>query len=322
MRFRIAFAVSATVLAAWGSAMSQDAPKPVKPKRTPEEEAERKVIMDKMRDRRLAEEIQKVEAALPDKPAVAPQKPRKLLVFSSVGGKKSQYSPVPLGAKTFELLGRKTGAYEPVLGDDPLVFEPGKLKDFDAVLLNNVTGDFLPQESQRKSLIDFVKSGKGVAGIHGAAAASAKWPEYVEMIGAFSSGHPFTSAVVKLDDPASPLNAAFEGKGFEIRDEIFTFKEPYSRDKLRILLSVDFDKSDEARQNAEKQATSDKWKPRGDKDYALSWIREYGQGRVFYGSFGNVHSIYWNPAILRHYLAGIQYALGDMKADATPSAKK
>ena len=31
--------------------------------------------------------------------------------------------------------------------------------------------------------------------------------------------------------------------------------------------------------------------------------------------------VYWQPTVLRHYLAGIQYAVpGDLPADATPSA--
>lgn len=39
-----------------------------------------------------------------------------------------------------------------------------------------------------------------------------------------------------------------------------------------------------------------------------------------------VHSdtdtIFWNKQILQHLLDGIQFALGDLKADATPSASK
>jgi hypothetical protein len=34
-----------------------------------------------------------------------------------------------------------------------------------------------------------------------------------------------------------------------------------------------------------------------------------------------VHEIFWNPMILQHWLDGIQFALGDLKADTTPSAK-
>jgi len=114
---------------------------------------------------------------------------------------------------------------------------------------------------------------------------------------------------VKLDDPRSPINAPFEGKGFEITDEIYTFKEPYSREKLRILLSIDWENSGEL-----------KGANRPDNDYALSWIREYGRGRVFYCAFGHMEPVWWNPKILAHLLAGVQYALGDLKADATPSA--
>ena len=30
--------------------------------------------------------------------------------------------------------------------------------------------------------------------------------------------------------------------------------------------------------------------------------------------------VFWNPAVLRHYLDGIQFALRDLPADATPNA--
>jgi hypothetical protein len=103
----------------------------------------------------------------------------------------------------------------------------------------------------------------------------------------------------------------FEGKGFEISDEIYTFKDPYSRDKLHLLMSIDW----------ENQAVDKQKANRADNDYALSWIRDYGSGRVFYCGFGHDHPIFWNTTILKHYLAGIQYAMGDLKADATPSAK-
>ncbi|MEA3365531.1 MAG: HEAT repeat domain-containing protein, partial [Candidatus Hydrogenedentes bacterium] len=60
---------------------------------------------------------------------------------------------------------------------------------------------------------------------------------------------------------------------------------------------------------------------RDDDDFAVSWVRTYGEGRVFYCSLGHRHEIFWNPAILQHYLDGIQFALGDLAADTTPSAQ-
>jgi hypothetical protein len=60
---------------------------------------------------------------------------------------------------------------------------------------------------------------------------------------------------------------------------------------------------------------------RADGDFAVSWVRNYGKGRVFYCSLGHRNEIFWNPAVLQHYLDGIQFALGDLPADAAPSAK-
>ena len=258
-----------------------------------------------------ADEVAKVTEAMPTAPIVKPAKPRKLLIFSLT--KEFAHSSVAIGAKAFEIMGAKTGAWESVNTLDPSYFAPDKIKDFDAIIMNNTTGRALiTDEVQRQSILDFVKGGKGIVGVHSATDAFyEKWPEYGEMMGGFFHGHPFGKITVKLDDPTSPLTAMFEGKGFEIRDEIYTFKDPYSREKLHILMSIDW----------ENQAVDKQKANRADNDYALSWIHQYGQGRAFYCAFGHDHAIFWNTTILKHYLAGIQYAMGDLKADATPIAK-
>ena len=58
-----------------------------------------------------------------------------------------------------------------------------------------------------------------------------------------------------------------------------------------------------------------------DDDYALSWIRREGKGRVFYEAHGHSETIYAMKPMLEHVLAGMQYALGDLKADDSPSVK-
>ena len=60
---------------------------------------------------------------------------------------------------------------------------------------------------------------------------------------------------------------------------------------------------------------------KADGPYPISWVGTYGKGRTFYCSLGHREEIYCNPAILKHYLAGIQYVLGDLDADATPTCK-
>ena len=265
-------------------------------------------------DRPIPEDqIKKVDEALPDKPMAAPAKPRKVIIFTMTAG--FRHSSIPLAAKTLEMMGKKTGAWEATVSDDPNMFAADKLAGFDAIIQDQCTGDIfgkLPKEKQeeyRQALLDFVKNGKGLAGLHAATDCWGNWKDYGDMIGGYFKGHPFGHISVKVDDPASPLNAMFDGKGFEVKDEIYTFKEPYSRDKLHVLLSMDWPNSGYGKGN------------RDDNDYALSWIREYGQGRVFYSAFGHQDHIFWDKPILMHFLAGVQYALGDLKADATPSAK-
>jgi len=257
------------------------------------------------------DEIAKVTEAMPTAPIAKPAKPRKLLVFSLTKG--FPHSSVSIGGKAFEIMGAKTGAWETVITTDPSCFTPENLKNFDAVVMNNTTGrELITEPAQKQALLDFVKGGKGIIGVHSALDAFyEKWPEYGEMMGGFFAGHPFRKITVKLDDPTSPLTAMFDGKGFEISDVIYTFKDPYSREKLHLLMSIDWEN-----QNVDKQKSN-----RADNDFALAWIRDFGQGRVFYCCFGHDHQIFWTPTILKFYLAGIQYAMGDLKADATPIAK-
>lgn len=59
---------------------------------------------------------------------------------------------------------------------------------------------------------------------------------------------------------------------------------------------------------------------RPDKDYAVSWVRAYVKGRVFYTTLGHDATTYWNPVFLKHLLAGVQFAIGDLEGERAPVA--
>jgi len=275
-------------------------------------------------------EVQKIKAALPDKPEVPPQKPRKLLVFYRTDG--FPHSVIPEFNTMLELLGEKTGAYKATLSQSYGDLTAERLREFDAVYFNNTCRMATP-EPVKKALQDYVKSGKGFAGNHGAGDNWHDWPEGLEMIGCKFVCHPYGRIQVKVDDPRSPLTAVFNGQPFPFQDEIYAFTEPYSRANLRVLLSIDYANSPDvakAEENLKKRAATPDAKPsdmqfvaaaRDDHDYAIAWIRPWGQGRVFYCSLGHRNEVTWDPAIVRFNLAGIQYALGDLKADDRPLAK-
>ena len=118
---------------------------------------------------------------------------------------------------------------------------------------------------------------------------------------------------MKIDDPKSPLTAMFKGQGFVVHDETYTIgTNSFSRANVHVLTSIDY-----AKMSATDRALEDH--PRADHDYALSWIKREGQGRVFYEAHGHSERIYAMKPMLEHLLAGLQYAIGDLKADDSPS---
>ena len=294
-----------------------------------------------------ASDISAMMAALPDKPYVAPESPRKILVLCKANG--FVHSSIPLASKMVEYMGDRTGAWTTTISYDNAVITPENLKQYDALFLDSTTGAFLDDpndpsgtEIRKKALLDFVKSGKGLAGIHaatdsyhgrggapatppaaGAPAAAAQpqgtWPEFNEMIGGFFKFHwsyP-TLISVKIDDPKSPLTQMFNPKGYDIVDETYTFaQDSFSRKRVHVLTSINYDKMSQNDKDKEPAATR-----RTDGDYALSYIQHVGNGRVFYEAHGHDEKVYFSRPFLAHMLAGIQYALGDLKADDSPSVK-
>jgi len=269
-----------------------------------------------------AEQKQKIEAALPAKAFAAPRKPRRLLIFDlnvNYGG----HGSIPTANQAFTLMGAKTGAFETEVSKDPAVFAPESLKRFDAVFFNNTVGNLFEDPALRQSLIEFVYGGGGLMGVHGTSVAFMKWPGAIEdwpefgiMLGARGANHKANNEHVflKVEDPTHPITQPFGGD-FDYRDEFFRVHEPYSRNRVRVLLSIDTVKTDM------KQTPSLGKVERADNDYALAWVRQYGRGRVFYCGFAHHPSVFWDPKMLQFYLAATQFALGDLDAPTTPSAK-
>ncbi|MFT4638029.1 MAG: type 1 glutamine amidotransferase [Verrucomicrobiales bacterium] len=266
--------------------------------------------------------VEKIMAALPKEAPAEPGAPRKVLVFSKTNG--FRHGSIPTGILSLTKMGEKTGAFEVTASEDESVFEKESLDQFDAVIMLNTTGEvFLPkdgpadeagkqkakerEDSLKRNLLAFVREGKGLAGMHSATDTYKNWKEYNDMMGGAFVSHPWHEKVLlKNVDPKSPLNAAFNGEGFEVTDEIYMFRDDTALAKdRRMLLTLD-PKMDLSKGK------------RADGLYAVSWMDTYGRGRVFYCSLGHRDEIFWNEAVLKHYLAGIQFALGDLEAEATP----
>lgn len=255
------------------------------------------------------DQLQKMEQAISTLKAEKPAKARKILVFSQTLG--FRHASIPHGHAALRMLGEKTGAFNSDHTEDITQLEPKNIQPYDAIVFLNTTGELVTTASMQKGLLKFISEGKGFVGIHAATDCCYEWHEYGEMLGGYFNGHPWNAdrkVVLKLDDPDHPINKPFGGKPFEVTDEIYQFKEPYSRNRVRVLTSLDTEKTD----------MDVPGKTRADNDYGVSWVRSFGKGRVFNCSLGHNEHIYWDSVVLGHYLAGIQFALGDLEAPTDP----
>lgn len=259
---------------------------------------------------------------IPPKAPAAPRKPRRLLLFDvnvTYGGHPARFA----ANDAFTLMGTSTGAFEAVVSRDPEVFRPESLKQFDAVCFNSTVGLLFDDPTLQQSLADFVYGGGGLLGIHASTFAfidwdgkrGDTWPVFGTMLGARGGSHADQNELVtvKLDDPTHPLNAVFGGQGFDYRDEFFRVQAPYSRDRDRVLFSIDGTKTDLASHKLPDELK----KPDG--DYPLAWVRNYGRGRVCYSTIGHNERVFADPTMLAFYLGAIQFVLGDLPAPTLPS---
>lgn len=202
------------------------------------------------------------------------------------------------------------------------VLRPVNLKNYDAVIFDNTSGEMpLPDHA---GFLEWIKSGKAFIGIHAATDTlrSHTLPDgtkpYIAMIGAEFDGHgPQVSVDVINQDPA---HAACKDvpKSWVVYDEIYRMKN-FDRKTVHGLLTLDKHPNDKT-----------------PGDFPVAWCKAYGKGRVFYTSLGHRADV-WDdatepnykrqndPQVARtyqqHLLSGILWALGLAPGSAEPQVK-
>jgi type 1 glutamine amidotransferase/sugar phosphate isomerase/epimerase len=258
----------------------------------------------------------KIEAAIPRTAPATPQKPRKLLVLDQRGG----HATIANTNYAIELMGKSTGAYEAVFSNDLDNLKYDKIRQYDAVILDSTESDVSADPAVREGLLRYVREGGGIGGIHAASWSAAFWPELMEMFGASQGAHRTEPATLKIDDLNSPLMKSFGGQPFTFTDEYYRMADTgpqgtyYSRDKVHVLFSVDAAKTPDFNSGRTPFI-------RKDDDYAVAWIKGYGKGRVFFTCLGHTPDMFTDPKFNGFLLATLQFLLGDLPADTTPSSE-
>jgi len=271
--------------------------------------------------------IRRIEKLAPEKPEVQPQKPGKVLVFDLFTG--FDHWVIPHTDAVLKVLATKSGACAIEFSKDIYKFEKDSLKVYDAIVLNNNCSvgprrdlflDVLDQDKnltdeQRKkkaneleaNLIEFVDNGGGLMVVHGAIVMQNNSQAFSEMVGGSFDYHPVQQQVsLTLCEPNHQLVKAFEGKPFIHTDEPYLFNKAYAQKNFRPLLAM------HAKQL---KGLSNEM---GEDIQYVAWIKRFGKGRVFYVSPSHNAQSYEDSRLLKFYLDGLQYALGDLKCDDSP----
>jgi putative membrane-bound dehydrogenase-like protein len=176
---------------------------------------------------------------------------------------------------------------------DPDDMNEAYLKNFDGLVLyanyDTITKD------QEKALLNFVKDGKGFIPLHCASYCFRNSDEAVEMIGGQFSSHKVDSFPAVIIKPEHPIM-----KGI---NAFVTKDETYVHTKISKNIEVLTERVE------------------GDHHEPYTWVRPYGQGRVFYTAYGHDEITFNNPGFLKLVKNGILWAVGD-KARANLAAFK
>ena len=267
-------------------------------------------------DRLDAAMREQIDAAIPRQAPAKPARPRKLLVTDIQ--MYSGHSTIPHGNHMIELMAKHTGAFEATFSNDQELLKYPKIKEFDAVFFNNVCGMVHNDPEVREGILRFVREGGGLGGNHAVTYANLNWPEFTDMMGGWAGQHRVEEQVIKIDDPGSPLMKPFGSEPFTHTDEFYIFPpySPYSREKQHVLMSIDVEKSDRGFGGRFSELST-----RPDQDYGVAWVKGYGKGRTYFTPLGHTTIMYTDKRWTGHLLAAIQYLLGDLSTDETPSAK-
>jgi len=250
-----------------------------------------------------------------DEPTVPPR----ILCVSVTTG--FRHGSIGVAEGVLESIGREGGRYHleylrmpPGRREDPewqeqlaaqfaRAFAPEMLADFEGVMFVSTTGELpLPDID---GFLDWIRSGKAFIGFHAASDTLKSSDAYVEMIGGHFAGHPWNAGgehAFVNHEPGHPVAAMFPPR-FRWRDEIYQYDPRYKPDNVRVLISLDMAAST----------------PRHPWHVPVSWVRDYGKGRVFYTNFGHNESTWSDPTFQEHAAEGIAWALGRREGPAEPN---
>ncbi len=227
---------------------------------------------------------------------------RRVLVYTK-NGKGYVHDNIAASVAAIKQLGA-TNNFAVDVSDDPAVFTDQNLKQYKALVFDNVNNNIFDNEEQKSVFQHYIRAGGGFVGIHSACGAMRDWPWFWELIGGKFLRHPkLQTFTVKVKD-AKDISTAHLPATFQWTDE-FYFLEHMPKGR-HILLAGDLTTlNDPAKEKYPGKAFGD--------EFPLAWRREFEGARTWYTALGHKPEHYSDPKLTQHILGGILWAMGENK---------
>lgn len=239
----------------------------------------------------------------------------RLLVFSGQPDGIYHHDAIDWGIQLLKTLAPKGGfAYDTTT--NVASFTDANLAKYDAVLMNcNCRHTRMFSQPQRDALQKFVRSGKGWAATHCAAAVDLdiNWQWYVDLVGAVHRHHTDGSqpGILKVEETRHPSMTHFTNATWNIpKEELYFFlKNPApgwtpnsTLPKVNVLLTF------------QSWGDGQTLPPAGNKRDssslgAMAWYHEFEGGRAWYTGLGHENWLYQDSLYIKHVLGGLKYVL-------------
>jgi len=235
-----------------------------------------------------------------------------------------------------------TGRFDVRVNEEPTGMTSATLAPYDVVILN-YNGPRLGRVAE-EALENFVRSGKGLVGVHGANWAfsglvvlaensrptdilESPWAEFKQMIGGVwsdkppASGHaPRHKFLVKFVDRKDPITAGLASE-FEADDELYhnihmasnvhilatAYDDPRNTPESAAATVSDTSSQSTASSPARGKMPHLDMNPTG-KDEPVLWTVYYGKGRTFYTALGHDVKAMEMPGFATTFVRGVEWA--------------
>ena len=181
--------------------------------------------------------------------------------------------------------------------DNSAIFASPDLQQYDVIIFSNTSNNVFDTQAERDGLVQFVRSGKGVMGVHIACGTERRWDWFKQMIGGTFDFHPeFQEFPVWMVDSLHPSVSGIPSPWI-INEELYVMKE--MNPTIRVLMVSDFSSPD--------FKTSNPMPDTFGKVFPCVWYNTFDGGRQWFTALGHDKIYYSDPIFVRHILGGLRW---------------